>query len=972
MISQNEILTTDTQFGFLNRFVGADQVYNPLLISNGEEATMLQTIKQELRTTTSFTFSVAFISSTGLALLKQALLDFRGTGTIITSRYLDFNDPTMFRELLLLENVETLIHKDDGFHPKGYVFQKEVGVTAIVGSSNLTDKALKVNQEWNLKFSASPEGDIAFQIEDAITRQYERSQPLTPTWIDAYEKSRRVPERLISRSLPLAEETEQLTIVPNSMQEAALESLLDLTSRGEKRGVIISATGTGKTILAALAVRMLEPQRVLFVVHREQILDRAQLEFQKVLEASPSDFGKVSGTSKQFDSKYVFGTIQTLSRAETLENIARDAFDLVIIDEVHRAGADSYLRLVNHLKPLFLLGLTATPERTDGFNVFELFDFNVPYEIRLQAALEANMLVPFHYYGVTDFVTENNEVISDVTQLQWLVSDERVAHILDALRKYGHPEGVKGLIFCSRKEEAYDLSRQLNERTFNGKRLRTVALTGDDEITLRERAVDMLEAGKLDYILTVDIFNEGIDIPSVNQIVMLRSTQSSIVFTQQLGRGLRKAAGKDHLRVIDFIGNYANNYLIPIALFGDNSREKDSIRRQIIDNETAGTISGVSSINFDAIAQQRILESLNEAKLSTKRELKKDILQLRDRLNHLPELFDFARFETVNPVVIGSKYGNYWKLLKELKLVERGPSDDENAYLTFLSAELLNGKRPHELLLLQELMEKPVVSLQDFQQLLESKATSADPRTISSVERVLKFEFFMSQQLTKYGSSPILQKTEKGYVLSSEFSALLENDADVTDRETSAQNFSSHVNDIIATGLFTSQQRGYWQGSLIVGERYSRKDVCRLLNWEKNNESTIYGYKVDEFSSTCPIFVTYHKADDVSDSTRYEDEFRDPSTLHWFTRSRRTLQSAEVEAIATNAVPLYVFVKKDDQEGTDFLYLGQVHATNSAEKKMPVDDGTELPVVSMDLKFESPVEQSLYDYLRRDLSTPSE
>lgn len=972
MISQKEILTTDTQFGFLNRFVGADQVYNPLLISNGEEATMLQTIKQELRTTTSFTFSVAFISSTGLALLKQALLDFRGTGKIITSRYLDFNDPTMFRELLLLDNVETFIHQDDGFHPKGYVFQKEVGVTAIVGSSNLTDKALKVNQEWNLKFSASPEGDIAFQIDDAITRQYERSQPLTPTWIDAYEESRRVPERLISRSLPLAEETQQSTIVPNSMQEAALESLLDLTSRGEKRGVIISATGTGKTILAALAVRMLEPQRILFVVHREQILDRAQQEFQKVLEASPSDFGKVSGTAKQFDSKYVFGTIQTLSRAETLESITSDVFDLVIIDEVHRAGAESYLRLVNHLKPKFLLGLTATPERTDGFNVFELFDFNVPYEIRLQAALEANMLVPFHYYGVTDFVTEGKEVISDVTQLRWLVSDERITHILDALRKYGHPEGVKGLIFCSRKEEAYDLSHQLNERTFNGQRLRTVALTGDDEITQRERAVDMLEAGELDYILTVDIFNEGIDIPAVNQIVMLRSTQSSIVFTQQLGRGLRKAAGKDHLRVIDFIGNYANNYLIPIALFGDNSRNKDSIRRQIIDNETAGTISGVSSVNFDAIAQQRILESLNEAKLSTKRELKKDILQLQDRLNQLPELFDFARFETVDPVVIGSKYGNYWKLLKELKLVEQGPSDEESAYLTFLSGELLNGKRPHELLLLQELMEKPVVSLQDFQQLLEAKGTTADSETISSVERVLKLEFFTSLQLQKYGSSPVIQATEKGYALSPDFSALLETEADSTNRETSVQNFRSHVNDIIATGLFTSQQRGYWQGSLIVGERYSRKDVCRLLNWEKNNDSTIYGYKVDEFSNTCPIFVTYHKAEDVSDSTRYEDELRDPNTLHWFTRSRRTLQSAEVKAITTNSVPLYVFVKKDDYEGTDFLYLGQVRATNSVEEKMPVEDGTELPVVSMDLKFKSPVEQSLYDYLRSDLSTPSE
>ena len=971
MRNENRALAVDTHFGFLNRTVKADQLFNPLLISNSEQTTMLQAIKQELRTASAFTFSVAFISSRGLALLKQALVDFKGSGKIITSRYLDFNDPVMFRELLLLDNVETFIHEDDGFHSKGYVFNQEVGVTAIVGSSNLTDNALLVNQEWNLKFSASSQGDIAFQLEDAIVRQLKRSRPLTAEWIEGYEKDRRVPERLVSSNLPLTEESKVGRIVPNSMQEIALESLLELVSRGEKRGVIISATGTGKTILAALAVRMLQPQRMLFVAHREQILDKAQEEFRRVLEVPPIEFGKVSGAAKQFDKKYVFGTIQTLSRIETLTGIAPDAFDLVIIDEVHRAGADSYLRLVNHLAPQFLLGLTATPERTDGFNVFQLFDFNVPYEIRLQAALEADMLVPFHYYGVTDFMTEDNEVISDITQLSKLVSDERVAHILDALRRYGHPKGAKGLIFCSRKEEARNLSEQLNRRKFNGDRLRTVALTGDDSIAQRERAVEMLEAGEVDYILSIDIFNEGIDIPSVNQIVMLRSTQSSIVFTQQLGRGLRKAVGKDHLRVIDFIGNYANNYLIPIALFGDNSRNKDSIRRRLIDNETAGTVSGVSSVNFDAIAQQRILESLNAVRLAGKTELKQDILLLRDRLNQIPELLDFARFETVDPAVIGSKYGNYWKLLKELKLVDKGPSDDENAYLTFLSGELLNGKRPHELLLLQELMEKSEVSIQNFQQLLENKGTTADAETISSVERILKLEFFTSQQLKKYGSSPIIQATENGYTLSPGFSALLGNKVDSSDRETSVQNFRSHVNDIIATGLFTSKHRGYWQGSLIVGERYSRKDVCRLLNWEKNNESTIYGYKVDKFSRTCPIFVTYHKAEDVSDSTRYEDELRDPHTLRWFTRSRRNLQSEEVQAIVSNSIPLYVFVKKDDAEGTDFFYLGQVHSTNSVEEKMPVEDGTQLPVVSMDLNFDSPVEQSLYDYLSSDLSIPN-
>lgn len=965
----NRTLADDTHFGFLNRSIAANQILNPVLISNGEPATMLQAIKEELRTASSFTFSVAFISSKGLALLKQALLDFEGTGRIITSRYLDFNDPSMFRELLLLEDVEVLIHQGDGFHSKGYVFHHDVGVTAIVGSSNLTDNALLVNQEWNLKFSTSPDGDIAFQLEDAITRQRERSIPLTTEWIDAYEQVRRIPERLISHSPSLADDTQAGKIIPNSMQETALESLLELTSRGEKRGVIISATGTGKTILAALAVRMMKPKRMLFVVHREQILDKAQQEFQKVLEVPLEDFGKVSGTSKQLDKKYVFSTIQTLSRPEALNSLAPDAFDLVIIDEVHRAGADSYLRLVNHLAPQFLLGLTATPERTDGFNVFELFDFNVPYEIRLQAALEADMLVPFHYYGVTDFTTAEEETISDATQLSRLVSAERVAHILDALQKYGHPENVKGLMFCRGKEEAHELSQLLNQSELNGKKLRTIALTGDDSIDDREKAVEELEAGKLDYILTVDIFNEGIDIPSVNQIVMLRSTQSSIVFTQQLGRGLRKFAEKDHLRVIDFIGNYANNYLIPIALFGDNSRNKDSIRRRLIDNETSGTISGVSSVNFDAIAQGRILESLNAVRLAGKAELKRDILQLQDRLNALPQLIDFARFETVDPVVIGSKYDNYWKLLKDLKLVELGPSTEESQYLTFLSVELLNGKRPHELLLLQELLKNSYLSVEDFEKLLVENGTTSDPQIISSVERVLNFEFFNSQQLKKYGSHPIIEVDEGGYSLSPNFLDTFQNSFYEQEPNSASQNFRSHVHDIIQTGLYTSRHRGYWQGSLVVGERYSRKDVCRLLNWEKNNDSTIYGYKVDSYSSTCPIFVTYHKADDVSDSTRYGDQLRDPGTLRWFTRSRRTLESAEVKAIVSNAVPLYVFVKKDDAEGTDFFYLGQVHSANSVQETMPVENGAELPVVSMDLNFDSPVEQSLYDYISSDFSS---
>ena len=250
-------------------------------------------------------------------------------------------------------------------------------------------------------------------------------------------------------------------------------------------------------------------------------------------------------------------------------------FDYILIDEVHKAGASSYQKVIEYFNPKFLMGMTATPERTDDFNIYALFDYNIAYEIRLQEALEEDMLCPFHYFGVTD-IEYNGETIDDATILSKLVADERVNHILDKIEYYGFSgETVKGLMFCSRKEEAAKLSLVLNE-----KGLRTVALTGDDSQEERVLRINQLENGKLDYILTVDIFNEGIDIPCINQVVMLRQTQSSIIFIQQLGRGLRKHDTKDYVTIIDFIGNYKNNYLIPVALSGDQSQNKDNIRRQ--------------------------------------------------------------------------------------------------------------------------------------------------------------------------------------------------------------------------------------------------------------------------------------------------------------------------------------------------------------------------------------------------------
>lgn len=386
----------DNTFGFLDRSVSSEQQFHPLLVSNSAGNTMVKAITAELRRAGSFTFSVAFVETSALSLLKQSLLDFAGRGRLITSTYLGFNSPASFRELLNMPNTDVFVvdQTQGGFHAKGYVFAHNDGsTTAIVGSSNLTASALIKNQEWNLRFSALPDGDIVEQLNRAIDSQLDNARPLTAEWIDEYERTYTPPPR---SSVVLPDGSLSSKITPNAMQAEALDEIQKVREAGESRAVVVSATGTGKTILSALDVQSFNPERMLFIVHREQILDRAIDEFQRVLGAPLAEFGKFVGTRRELDRRYVFATIQSLTRAENLAALPADFFDYVLIDEVHRAGASSYQRLINHLKPKFLLGVTATPERTDDFNVFELFDFNVPYEIRLQRALEEDMLAPFH------------------------------------------------------------------------------------------------------------------------------------------------------------------------------------------------------------------------------------------------------------------------------------------------------------------------------------------------------------------------------------------------------------------------------------------------------------------------------------------------------------------------------------------------------------------------------------------------
>lgn len=957
-----EHLNNSLNWAFINYQQDSPDKFKPKLLINNKDTNdyVLTPLLEELDQCSSFIISVAFITESGLAVLKSHLSDLklRGiTGKILTSNYLNFNKPKVYKELLKITNIEVRLTDLSGFHAKGYVFQHENHSTIIMGSSNLTVAALKSNYEWNVKLTSYKHGGLLGQFCSEFEKLWINAIPLTNEWIEIYQISYEEVQKINRKNqalMPLASEKISHSmfgpILPNKMQKKALLNLENLRTTGASKGLVISATGTGKTYLSAFDVKSFAPNRMLFIVHREQILQKALLDYQQILGGKDSDFGILSGNSKITDAKYIFATVQTISQDSSLSQFSPEVFDYILIDEVHKAGASSYLKVINYFKPKFLLGMTATPERTDEFNIYELFDYNIAYEIRLQEALEENMLCPFHYFGVTDF-EHNGKIIDDTTLLSQLVADERVSYIIEKIEYYGYSgETLKGLIFCSRTQEAIELSNILNTRGY-----RTVALTGSDSQETRGRCIADLEIGNLDYILTVDIFNEGIDIPCINQVIMLRQTQSSIVFIQQLGRGLRKHANKEFVTIIDFIGNYKNNYLIPIALSGDRSQNKDNIRRHIKDTSY---IKGISTINFEQIAIQQIYNSISNSNLTALKILKESYFQLKNRLNRIPKLIDFIEANSIDPIIFTDEHSSYYHFLKKIKEKIPPLSVQEENYITMLSAEILNGKRRHEIILINLLLSNDSVTHTEYMNALINDECSIDSDTLDSVIRVLDLSFFTEQVRKKYGELAVVHLDSSQHYV---FHSIL-----VNSLKTNIY-FREMVIDIIQTAFHKNEQYDCLE-PLTLYKKYSRKDSCKLLNWTNDESSTLYGYKTKH--QTCPIFVTYHKHEEIEASTKYQENFINPEILMWSTRSRRTLDSEEVRTILEAdrlKIDLHVFVKKDDADGTEFYYLGKAHPDKKSAVQATMLDksNNSISVVHMNLQLENPVENKLYGYLTK-------
>lgn len=947
MLSSNDKLNQSLQAGYINQNVPAHTPYLPQLLVNNktERKKILSSIIQSLNTCEEFWFSVAFLTTSGVATLIERLIELEKKGVkgrILVSQYLNFTQPEALRRLIQFKNIELRIATYGEYHSKGFLFKKGELYDLIIGSSNLTAQALCTNIEWNLKITATPVSHIIFNAIKEFTTEYEKGTLVTENFIVNYEKIytkqfiyAKSLEREIAVSIPSS-------IQPNSMQKEALESLFALRNSGKNKALLISATGTGKTYLSAFDVKQFNAKRVLFVVHRLNIANAALQAYQRIL-GTDIKMGIFSGQKKELEADFIFCTVQTISKEENLIQFASNHFDYIIIDETHRAGANSYINLINYFRPKFLLGMTATPERTDGFDIFKTFDYNIAYEIRLHRALEENLLAPFHYYGVTD-ITVNGQLLDENANFNSLTSKERIDRIIEKIKIYGCDDGnIRGLIFCSKKEECIVLSNEFNSRGYN-----TIALTSENSEPERTKAINQLESepgpDKLDYIFTVDIFNEGIDIPSVNQIILLRPTQSAIIFVQQMGRGLRKTENKEYLTIIDFIGNYKNNFLVPIALYGDTSYNKDTLRKLI----TSGSniIPGTSTINFDRIASERIFDSINVANMQQKRDLLNDYRILKFKLGRIPTMMDFIEHGSRDPFHYVNHSKSYFNFVQSIETsLQSTLNHAELDALELFSKEINNSKRVEDSYILHDLIKYGKSNIPILKKAIKDEfGYEGSAETIKSCVVNLNFEF-----VRKGKENVVINKD--WIIIGTHLEKMLRNSI-----------FSKFLLDSTLYSLETfrtSFNRKLFVEGLVRYNKYSRKDVCRILNWEKDISSTVFGYKT--VNMVTPCFVTYHKSKEISETTNYNDHFIDQNIFAWESKSNRKISSEEIQALIKSK-RILLFIKKDDREGNDFYFIGNIEIIKDSIKQdfMP---NSNTPVVHFKFKIDHTVEDSIYHYL---------
>lgn len=990
-----ENLRMGLETAYIDSRVSSNLAFKPQFVSNNyqEGKKVISSIEDELLSCDKFQISVAFITMSGITPLLQTLKELEEkniSGEILTTNYLSFSEPKALKKLHELKNIQLKMYDvdaaDEGFHTKGYIFKNREIYRIIIGSSNITSSAFTSNKEWNTKVISTEQGEIAEQILAEFNQLWNSQYALDyEDFIENYAQQYEVVkhQRDVAKDGRITS-LEKYKLQPNSMQVGFITNLKKILALGEERALLISATGTGKTYASAFAMRELGFKRVLFLVHRNQLAKQAKRSYEKVFNKQIS-MGIVGAGKHEYDADYVFATRDTLWREEHLHHYKPTDFDCIILDEAHHSAADTYQRIMNYFKPKLWLGMTATPDKRDdnieGRNIYEIFHYQIAYEIRLQQAMEENMLCPFHYFGISDLSMigdgkGRNKTIT-TQDFNLLISDERVKHIIEQANYFGYSgDRVKGLIFCSRIAESRELSDKFNKmiNPDTGKYYRTIALNGDADENERAEAFERLAMDEadatddiqpLDYIFSVEILNEGVDIIEVNQVIMLRPTQSPIVFIQQLGRGLRKADGKEFVVILDFIGNYEKNFMIPIALSGDRTYNPDTIRKYVISGNS--TIPGASTVHFDPIAKEKIFRSIDKIR-GMKAIIKDSYTSLKNRLGRVPYLMDFYENGEIDPLVIIREFKTYQDFLVsvEKECYREKISDQEKLTLEYLSKTILSGVRPYELEILKRLFKSDQISMSELaDELKQVYLHSFDEASLENAIQVLEGRFVSKEEeYQKYKKIDIIGDHDAKFIhRMGSYAKRLQH-----------REFYKQMEDLIRVGLrryqdkFDKNQTA--DGPFVLYEKYSRRDVSLLMNCGRDLSSIMYGMK--RIGDDVFIFITYHKVGAESEELQYAegkpdyaDAFADSMIFRWDSQIGKGPESSYMQDVM-GAKRKHLLVKKSDAE-TSFYYMGTFDIISAVGDKKMDNRGNMKDITKVTMKMHRAVKDDLLKYLESNL-----
>ena len=618
-------------------------LYNVTNSITGDKDHLYNHLKLSFKEAHSIDIIVSFLMESGVKLILNDLKEAIDRGVrvrIFTGNYLGITQPWALRLIKseLKDKVDLRFYsvKNKSFHPKAYMFHSKSDSEIYVGSSNISRGALTDSIEWNYRFLKSNNKEdyehFYSTFEDLFNNQ---SIIINDEVLEDYSKSWKKPN--VYRDIEKVEEENKVVNLfePRGAQIEALYNLEQSREEGLDKALVVAATGIGKTYLAAFDSK--NYNRVLFIAHREEIIKQAAQSFKNV---RPNEsIGFFYGANKDNSQNVIFALVQTLGKEEYLneEYFSKDYFDYIIVDEFHHAVSNNYQKIIEYFKPKFLLGLTATPERLDSQDVFSLCDYNLVYEVRLKDAINKGWLCPFRYYGIYDDTVEYEDIdfkngkYDDKKLEEALMLNARGNLILKHYKKY---KSTRAMGFCSSKKHAEFMAEY-----FVNNGVKAVAVYSGKYSMNREEALNALNRGEIQVIFSVDMFNEGLDIPGIDMVMFLRPTESPTVFLQQLGRGLRKSKDKEYLNVLDFIGNYKKADLIPFLLSGKNYNRVEAKREDLRDIEFPEDCI----IDFD-FRLVDIFKSLAKKEMKIKDIIKEQYFVIKEDLGHRPSRVEFLTY----------------------------------------------------------------------------------------------------------------------------------------------------------------------------------------------------------------------------------------------------------------------------------------------------------------------------------------